>query len=502
MPTIDELIKSSQQAEIPSTETVEDTDDVVGEMTGDSLIMDTIKNIPSSAVQFGKDIITPVLSPIQTAKSIGELSESVIALVKPGEQGNEELARQVGNFYAQRYGSLENIQRTVSQDPVGFLGDLALLFTGAGGVAKLGKATTVAEKAAKASKLVDPLTYGTKAVTKPLDVAGRGVRALSGTVTGTGTGPLKQALMGGEEFTAAMRGRKTEGDILQEAEKGLESLKSERSNFFKEKEAEFLPQMKATKVDAKTKQNILDQVKDYRNTNTIARGEKTDTVLKRIERVLSNPENKINNVADIDKIRRQLNQVEIPKSGPERAAYSEITNNVRTTLERLAPKGYTDFLTDYGSASKAIEEVVKELSVGGRGSRQTAINKLLRILTREQGIAAQTLNKLPNAEKLMELLSGYSLSSAIPSGLSRGLTAGLFQTGVLGGATAGSIAGGTILPGLIGLAAVSPRLAGEATRAIGQARKGISAVTPSRTTAGLLRQVGATQEEMERQGLL
>jgi hypothetical protein len=299
-----------------------------------------------------------------------------------------------------------------------------------------------------------------------------------------------------------MRGRKTEGDILEAAEEGLQSLKSERSKFFKEKEAEFLPQMKATKVDAKTKQNILDQVKDYRITNTIARGEKTDTVLKRIERVLSNPENAINNVADIDKIRRQLNQVEIPKSGPELAAYSEITNNVRTTLERLAPKGYTDFLTDYGKASKAIEEVVKELSVGGRGSRQTAINKLLRILTREQGIAAQTLNKLPNAEKLMQLLSGYSLSSAIPSGLSRGLTAGLFQTGVLGGATAGSIAGGTIIPGLVGLAAVSPRLAGETTRAIGQARRGIGAVTPSRTTAGILRQVGATQEEMERQGLL
>ena len=36
----------------------------------DFSITETIKNIPSSAVQLGKDIIEPILSPIETAQSL------------------------------------------------------------------------------------------------------------------------------------------------------------------------------------------------------------------------------------------------------------------------------------------------------------------------------------------------------------------------------------------------------------------------------------------------
>ena len=95
----------------------EDTDNTAERrVTNNNLIIEAIKNTPASAVKLGRDILAPIFSPIETAKSIGAVGASVISLLRPGEQGNEELAKQVGQFYADRYGSLENIKRTFSQE--------------------------------------------------------------------------------------------------------------------------------------------------------------------------------------------------------------------------------------------------------------------------------------------------------------------------------------------------------------------------------------------------
>ena len=90
-------------------------------------------NIKSSAKQLGHDIITPFLHPVQTAKSLKDLGSSVINLIRPGEQGNEQLAKEVGNFFVQRYGSLDNIKKTFATDPVGMLSDVSIILTGGAG---------------------------------------------------------------------------------------------------------------------------------------------------------------------------------------------------------------------------------------------------------------------------------------------------------------------------------------------------------------------------------
>ena len=60
-------------------------------LSGGEVLSQAIKNVPSSALQFGKDIITPILNPITTAKSVGSLASSVINIMRPGEQGNEQI---------------------------------------------------------------------------------------------------------------------------------------------------------------------------------------------------------------------------------------------------------------------------------------------------------------------------------------------------------------------------------------------------------------------------
>ena len=89
-----------------------------------------MQNVPSSAYQLVNDIITPILSPIQTAKDLTALGSSVISLIRPEEQGNEQLAKEVGAFFKERYGGIENIKKTFATDPMGMLSDVSIIFSG------------------------------------------------------------------------------------------------------------------------------------------------------------------------------------------------------------------------------------------------------------------------------------------------------------------------------------------------------------------------------------
>lgn len=124
---------------------------------------ETIKNIPGSAVEYGKNIATALLSPIQTIKGALDIGSGAMVnaipgyeqfLLKTGADTPEELSRVkniasgVGEYYKQRYGGKENVLQTIQRDPVGALGDVSALLTGGStilpkigsGVSKIGAA--------------------------------------------------------------------------------------------------------------------------------------------------------------------------------------------------------------------------------------------------------------------------------------------------------------------------------------------------------------------------
>lgn len=538
MPTALELKKQYGLVadDVPTEEAVKDIPESAQErVTGGNLLMEAIGNVPSSAIKFGKDMLAPIFSPIQTAKDITAVGSSVVSLLKPGEQGNEELARQVGQFYADRYGGLENIKRTFAEDPVGFFADAGLILTGAGGAARVaGKAGTVAEKVSTAGRLIDPTTLASKAITTPLEAGGKVARQIVGTATGVGTQPYRRAFEAGlqrpiieagqsaeeiakatkeaqelnRNFTQAMRGGVDEIRIVSEAKEGLNVLKENRREAFQLGEAEQFPVLKEIKVDADTKKKITSLVNDYiqksKGGNRISairpKGE-TAKVLQDIQNVLKQA-NQADDVTDLSKLAQQLNEVgegiDFSK-GTQSAAFSTIKRQLEDVISGIegVPVGYKDYIKVYGQQTDEINTILRELGVGEKRSTQAAFNKISRAIRNPRSALGKTLQLLPEetVQRLDTLVSGYLLSEALPPGLTRSLTAGLVGGGVIGGGIAP-------LSALPALGLVSPRLTGEATRAIGQARRGISAVTPNRFTAGLLRQVGAQQEEMERQGLL
>lgn len=113
-----------------------------------------------------------------TVANLGKLAIGAGQLLIPGEQGFENNARAVGNFYKQRYGGWDNIGNTLYNDPVGAALDVATVATGVGGALKgAGSASKVAgltragNAFARAAEFTDPFSLAMKG----------GGKALSGT---------------------------------------------------------------------------------------------------------------------------------------------------------------------------------------------------------------------------------------------------------------------------------------------------------------------------------
>ena len=140
----------------------------------DFSVLETVSNIPSSALQFGKDVVQPIIHPIDTAKSLQSLGQgliekafvpSVIDGVDFGQTENEEVVDAVGGFINERYGSIDAFKNTVQQDPVGALADVAAIFSGGSTLLpKTGKVGAIASAANRVGAILDPLNVSASAV--------------------------------------------------------------------------------------------------------------------------------------------------------------------------------------------------------------------------------------------------------------------------------------------------------------------------------------------------
>jgi hypothetical protein len=128
--------------------------------------MEMLTNIPSSGKQYGEDILSMIMHPIDTTKAIGGLGMSALskgqrnvqelaAGVEIPEGEDEALANAVMQAGKERYGSVDALKRTLMEDPVGALGDVAGL-TGVGGAAKI-------PGMARVASAIEPLSIASKA---------------------------------------------------------------------------------------------------------------------------------------------------------------------------------------------------------------------------------------------------------------------------------------------------------------------------------------------------
>lgn len=179
--------------------------------TGDEGVLGgTLKavgNIPSSGKELVKNIFTAVTKPKQTVETIIDLGKGVGAKVgeialektdfgqqflakaneqriakgieplKQDETGNFQVENtpeldklnQLGQFFKDRYGSLDKLKETAIEDPIGVLADVATVFTAGGAattkigqVSKVGEISKVGNTLTKVGQAVEPLNAVTK----------------------------------------------------------------------------------------------------------------------------------------------------------------------------------------------------------------------------------------------------------------------------------------------------------------------------------------------------
>lgn len=158
--------------------------------------MQAIQNAPASALKFAKDIVQPVLHPIDTAKGLYNVGAGALdmanaatnAAIEPyvpsamgsglpeasfsdrykhaltQQSGHEGSTEAVGQYFGDRYGSLEGFKKSLASDPIGVVGDVSAALTGGGGLAErapsvIGK---VGEIARAAGDVLNPVGAAVK----------------------------------------------------------------------------------------------------------------------------------------------------------------------------------------------------------------------------------------------------------------------------------------------------------------------------------------------------
>lgn len=237
-----------------------------GETLGSAIV-----NLPRSTAEELGGIWDAFTSPIQTAKSVGALGGALLSKMGVADF-DESSADALGQYYANKYGSIEGFKKELANNPASILADAATILTGGAGIAtklglpakiaKLGRRATVAQQwAGNVARNIDPITAMTNIVTKAVPAAvkatGKGAGALTtstlGLTTGAGGDAITEAAKVGfergaagaptnasEAFLSAMRNPSASADeIVQLARDAVGNLRQQASQRYTDTMARF-----------------------------------------------------------------------------------------------------------------------------------------------------------------------------------------------------------------------------------------------------------------------
>lgn len=447
-------------------------------MTAGEVATGAITNFPSSFKNLISNIVEAVTSPVETAKSVLDVGAGALQNVLPekfvqavGEdKRSRDMARAVGQFYADRYGTGEGLKRAIAEDPAGVLADLSTVLSGGSMVAPRAAAGPLAT----AARTIDPLAATARVGQAAVGGAGKVVAPVLGVQTGAGTEPIRQAFRAGREggetgaaFRANISGNVPMTDVLDAAKADLEALRIQRANQYrsgmtnvsKDKTVlDFAGIDKAlTQAEGRTK--FKSQIKDQAAFDALSEAKSLVSEWKKLDPAeYHTPEG-------FDALKQGIGAV-LEKFDPKTNSYNTINqvyNSVKSEITRQAPV-YANTMKEYSQSTELIREVEKALSLGNKASADTAMRKLQSLMRdnvqTNYGQRVSLAKKLEQAggQELMPSLAGQALSDLAPRGLQRAtaLPAGGLAYLVGGPAAAG-----------VSLAASSPRLMGEAAYGAG-----------------------------------
>lgn len=477
-----------------------------------------VTNLPSSLGNIAKGLYEAVTSPVQTVKGVLDIGAGALQNLLPDrivqfvgeDKASRDVADQVGQFYADRYGSIEGAKRALATDPAGVMADLSTFLT-AGRTAVPRAASVVMGRAAS---MVDPLQLTGKAV----GVASKAVAPIVGVTTGVGTEAAQQALragyMGGdigEMFKQNMRGNVPTEAVLDVAKENLMAMNAI-------KQREYRTNMTAVKADKSILNftgiddavNKAQEIVTYKGQVTNKAGVNTLAEIQdEIAKWKSLNPTEYHTPEGLDALKKTIGAVleKIPPN--EKQSYTaakKVYDAIKDEITKQAPE-YAKAMKEYSDASDLIREIERALSLGQKASADTAMRKLQSLMRNNvqsnYGTRINLASQLEAAggKEIRPALAGQAMNEFAPRGMQR-----------LGSipSTLMAYQSGGFAPAA-GMAALSsPRLMGEALYGAGAVGRGASrvgsmlpqanyqALTNATYQAGLLGANTALSDEMRR----
>lgn len=454
-------------------------------LTAGEVATGAVLNLPSSTFNLAKGLYEAVTSPVKTVKGILDIGAGGLQNLLPenfvkllGEdKASREVANQVGQFYTDRYGSIESAKRAIASDPAGVMADLSTFLTGGASLAPKG---VLATKLSQAAQMVDPLQLTAKGVA----AAAKSVPSIVGMTTGVGTEAARQAVRAGYEggdigqlFKENLRGNVPTEAVLDVAKQNLAAINAA-------KQAEYRANMAAVKADTSIL-NFSGIDKAINTAENIAtfkgqvRNQKAADAVAEIKSEISNWKSldpaQFHTPEGLDALKQKIGGILETIPYEQRTAHTVaggIYDSIKKEITNQAPE-YAKTMKAYSDASDLIREIERSLSLGQKSSADTAMRKLQSLMRNNvQTNYGQRINLARELEaaggrEMMPALAGQAMSEIAPRGLQRATAVptvlGAFGTGGL--------------PAAAGMAAVSsPRLMGEALYGAGVVGRGASRV--------------------------
>ena len=465
---------------------------------------EALRNAGTSADNFIGSIAHAVTHPIDTASNLSDTVDGAFRKLLPDggarmdamyntnpnnpnrkapaqqqaqRASNMAKAAVAGQFFKDRYGSVDGLKQTLATDPVGAAADLSTVLTG--GAALTAKVPAVAGRLNTAGRLTNPLTLPAAAARKALPQLGNAAaQVIGGLGTHTGSESIRQAYKAGRAGGSSeralvdnMRGRVPMSDVLEDAKANVAEMGRQKSAAYRQGMAQvsgdrtvldFAGIDKAVS-DAAEAVSFKGQAKNRRA------AEVQQAIAKEVEEWKALDPAEYHTPEGLDALKQRIGgHIEsLPfEERTARMAGDKIYHAVKAEIVRQAPV-YADTMKAYVDATEEIREIERSLSLGKKASVDSAMRKL-QSLTRNNANTNYG-NRLDLARRLEEqggrelipALSGQALSSWTPRGLGSVVAGG---TGV-----AAALGSPQLLPFL---AMQSPRLMGEVAVAAGKgARK-------------------------------
>ena len=460
-----------------------------------------IVNTPQSAVNFAKGIYQSVRHPLDTGMALWDAAagglhnitpdavSGAVDKIAPSQNTKRAVntADAIGQFYKQRYGSMEGLKNTISTDPVGALSDVSAVLTGGAALAP------------KASKLGQILSRAGE-VTNPVNMAGKAVKAAGGLTadviggigTHTGGESLKQAFRSGMEggqsqasLIANMRGKAPMTDVLNAAKANLDDMARAKSAEYRAGMAKVSGDKSVLSFDGidSAMRNAGDAVQFKGQIKNARAADLLQKISNEVNAWKKLPASEYHTPEGLDALKQKIGALVEGVPFEEKTARmvgNKVYHAIKDEITKQAPV-YSDVMKGYSEASDQIKEIERALSLGGKASVDTTMRKL-QSLTRNNantnyGNRLDLANQLAaqGGREIMPALSGQALNTWTPRGIGNAVA------GVTG---MGAAHFGGPAAGLATLAAQSPRLMGESALKAGQLARVLKATanTPAKLT--------------------